>query len=342
MKRRISVLLALCFSILATLITACGKAGSAQETGNRRNAGTLSIVATIFPEYDWLMNVLGNNPASAEVTLLCGSGVDLHSYQPSVDDVLKIADCDLFIYVGGESDRWVKDALGNAVNGDMVVIDLLDCLGSRARQEETTEGMQEEEHWDDHEDDHGHEHDHEDEDSYDEHVWLSLRNAAVCTEAIRDALCELDQEHASVYADNAAEYISRLDALDHEYREAVDAAETRTLLFADRFPFRYLTDDYGLAYFAAFPGCSAETEASFETVTFLSRKTAELSLQCILTTEGSDQKLARTVMENAGSPDLKILTMDSMQSVSAKEIADGASYLSIMEKNLDVLKQALE
>ncbi len=272
MKRRISPLIALCLACLATLVTACSNAGSLQKADNRRDAGTLSIVATIFPEYDWLMNVLGDDPAGADVTLLCGSGVDLHSYQPSVDDVMKIADCDLFIYVGGESDSWVKDALGNAVNGDMIVINLLDCLGSRARQEETAEGMQEEEHGDSH----------EDEDSYDEHVWLSLKNAAVCTEAIRDALCELDREHASVYEDNAAEYIRQLNALDTEYREAVDAAETRTLLFADRFPFRYLTDDYGLAYFAAFPGCSAETEASFETVTFLSRKTAGLSLDCII------------------------------------------------------------
>ncbi|MBO5998122.1 MAG: zinc ABC transporter substrate-binding protein [Lachnospiraceae bacterium] len=311
------------------LLTACGSTGSAPKTDNGRGGHTLSIVATIFPEYDWLMNVLGENPAGADVTLLCGNGVDLHSYQPSVDDVLKIADCDLFIYVGGESDGWVKDALGNAVNKDMTVVNLLDCLGNRVREEETVEGMQEEGA------------DHSEETSYDEHIWLSLKNAIVCTETVRDALCGLDPDHAAVYEENTEKYIRKLDALDSAYREAADLAGTGTLLFADRFPFRYLTEDYGLAYYAAFSGCSAETEASFETVTFLADKIDELSLHCILTIEGSDRRLAETIAENAGSPDLTILTMDSMQAVSGKDIAAGVSYLSIMEQNLDVLKQAL-
>ncbi|MBO4608889.1 MAG: zinc ABC transporter substrate-binding protein [Lachnospiraceae bacterium] len=323
--------------------------GCSSSNGAAAGKEKLSIVVTIFPEYDWVMNVLGDNPAGVEVTLLLDNGVDLHSYQPTVDDIMKIANCDLFIYVGGESDEWVDDALSEAVNKDMIVIDLLEELGDTVKEEEIVEGMQEE-------DEHEHHHDHDDEDEdehhhdedeeeegpeYDEHVWLSLKNAAVITESISTALQTIDSANANVYAENSAAYIKELSALDDEYTEAVKNASGNTLLFGDRFPFRYMTDDYDLHYYAAFVGCSAESEASFETITFLAGKVDELGLNCVLTIEGKDHSIAETIVQNTASKDQKVLTLDSMQSITSKDIADGVTYLSVMSSNLEVLKEAL-
>jgi len=324
--------------LLTAVLMICSLAGfSFAAEQNSDDDHQIQIIATIFPEYDWVMNVLGENPANAEVTFLLSNGVDIHSYQPTVDDILKISTCDLFIYAGGESDAWVEDALRESVNPDRITIDLLETLGDAAKEEELVEGMQAEEHED------GEEHEHEEEGvEYDEHVWLSLRNASTLVGAISDALQVIDPENAEIYAANAQAYETELAALDEAYAAAVDAAAGDTLLFGDRFPFRYLTDDYGLNYYAAFVGCSAETEASFETITFLIDKVNELELPVILTIEGSDQKIAETIMQNTAAKDQKILTMDSMQSTTAQDIQDGKTYLSIMEDNLTVLKEALE
>ncbi len=286
------------------------------------------IVVTCYPEYDWVMNVLGDNPAGAEVILLVDNGVDIHSYQPSAEDILTISTSDLFIYVGGVSDAWVADALKEALNEDMIVIDLLEVLGDAAREEETPEGMQ----GDDHE---------EAGTEYDEHVWLSVRNASLFADSITEAVRTLDPDHSDVYAENAAVYKQELSRLDTAYEEAVSQAPVSTLVFGDRFPFRYLTDDYGLTYYAAFNGCSAETEASFETIAFLADKIDELSLRYVITIEGSDQRIAQTIVQSTKSRDQQILTMDSMQGTTEKDIEDGVSYLSVMEKNLEILKTAL-
>lgn len=296
----------------------------------------LNIVTTIFPAYDWVREILGDETDRAEITTLLDSGVDLHSYQPTVDDIVKISDCDLFLYVGGESDGWVDDALKNAPNKDRKVIRLLDVLGDSAKAEETVEGMQEEEH--NHEEE---EHGHEEEAEYDEHIWLSLKNAQKLVAAISEALQETGPARKDTYAANAAAYVEKLSALDGEYRAAVDSGKYKTLLFGDRFPFRYLADDYGLDYYAAFPGCSAETEASFETVSFLAGKMDALGLPCVLTIEGTQHKIAETIVQNTAQKNQQILTMDSMQAVTANDAVSGVSYLSIMEKNLSVLKKAL-
>lgn len=315
----------------AGIITACN---STTNESTEDNAQNISIVTTIFPEYDWVMNVLGENPSNAEVTMLLDNGVDLHSFQPTADDIMKIASCDLFIYVGGESDEWVEDALAEAVNEDMVVINLLDVLGDTVVEEEIVEGMEGEE-------EEGEEGEEEEGPEYDEHVWLSLRNAAVLTRAIADAIESIDEENAEVYEANAEAYINELNALDEEYVTAVEEAQGDTLLFGDRFPFRYMTEDYGLNYYAAFVGCSAETEASFETIMFLAGKVDELSLNCVMTIEGTDHRIAQTIVENTQSGDQEILTLDSMQSVTAQDVDNGASYLDIMRANLEVLRQAL-
>ena len=504
MKKITALLLAL--MMLAGVFASCGKP---KDTGK---AGKLKVVTTIFPAYDWVRAILGDKAENAEITMLLDNGVDLHNYQPTADDIVKISDCDLFVYVGGESDGWVESVLKNADNKNVKVINLLNVLGDSAKTEETVEGMQEAEHahdhskevstFEDHEvqdrslsdwagswqsaypfaldgtlddafaamaeegemtadeyktyyqngyktditnidiaDDHitftyengkkagtdykyigyyiqnwstgtkaamyrfeavdrtsgapiyiefndhmiesaapehfhirmsnesfdaivdpekswptffpadmtgedlcehmeGHGHDHGEE--KDEHVWLSLKNAKTLVGAIADALQELDPDNKDTYAANASAYIEKLSALDGAYQSAVDGAARKTVLFGDRFPFRYLVDDYGLHYYAAFAGCSAESEASFETVSFLAKKVDELGLPCVLTIEGKNHKIAETIVENTAEKNQKMLTMDSMQSTTSEDVANGTTYLSVMEQNLGVLKEALD
>ena len=309
-------------------LSLCPVSGLAEE------AGKIRVVTTIFPIYDWVREIAGDT-GNTEITLLLDSGVDLHSFQPSAQDILKVATCDLFIYVGGESDEWAEDALAEAVNPDMVVISLVEALGENAKAEEIVEGMEAEE-----EEEEGEEGE-EEEPEIDEHVWLSLRNAQVFTSAIADALAQKDPANADSYRANAEAYGAKLAALDAAYAEAVDSAAHKTLLFGDRFPFRYLTDDYGLAYYAAFAGCSAETEASFETVIFLAKKTDELQLPAVLTIEGKDHRIAETIIGSTADKNQKLLTLNSMQGTTANDIEQGATYLKIMEDNLAVLKEAL-
>ena len=333
MKKLFSCVLV--FVLTLSLLSVSGTA-SAEEAAA---APKKRIVTTIFPIYDWVMNVLGEQAENAEVSMLLDNGVDLHSYQPTADDIVRISGCDLFIYVGGESDEWVRDALQEATNKNMTVINLMEALGDSVKEEELVEGM---EHDHDHEQEEDHDHDAEAEEAeYDEHVWLSLKNAVVLCRAIAEALGQIDRENAACYTANAEAYTEKLNTLDAQYQAAVDAAALHTLLFADRFPFRYLADDYALDYYAAFVGCSAETEASFETIIFLAGKLDELGLPAVLQIESADGSIARTVVESTQSRDQQILTMDSMQSTTAKDVAAGANYLSIMEKNLDVLKAAL-
>ncbi|MCR5213042.1 MAG: metal ABC transporter substrate-binding protein [Eubacterium sp.] len=393
-------------------ITGCGSSDSGNAGSGSVQAGTqekqadgeqLKIVTTIFPEYDWVKTIMGDKAENADITLLLDNGVDLHSYSPSVQDMAKIKECDMFIYVGGESDTWVNDVVDASENEDMVVINLLDVLGDSVKNEEIVEGMEhnhEHEHEDgeedhdhdeaeeehdhdeaseteaeedhDHEEaeeadhdhdeaseteaDHDHEeaddeHDHEDgeeehehehEHETDEHVWLSLKNASVICDEIEKSLETLDPENKDVYKANLDAYKTELSNLDGEYKSAVDAAQTKVLLFGDRFPFRYMVDDYGIEYYAAFTGCSAESEASFETVIFLAEKTDEYDLPAVMTIEKSDQKIAETIINNTESKDQQILTLDSMQSTTSEDIANGTTYLSVMKSNLDVLKQALK
>ena len=327
MKKLLVIMIAVMFAAIG--LSACGKDGSA----NVAESDSLNIVATVFPEYDWVMNILGDNPAKADVTLLLDNGVDLHSYNPTADDIIKIATCDMFIYVGGESDGWVEDALKEAVNPDMVVINLLESLGDSVKEEEIVEGMEAKE---EEEGEEG-----EEEVEYDEHVWLSLRNASKLCTAIEEGLEKIDASNASVYNSNLSSYTEKLNVLDEKYKEAVSAGSKDTVLFADRFPFRYLTDDYGLNYYAAFVGCSAETEASFETVLFLANKVDELELHTVLTIEGKEHKIADTVVSNTTFKDQKIETLNSMQACTSQDVKNGVTYVKIMEDNLEVLKEAL-
>lgn len=511
MKKYISILLAAVMAV--GCLSACGQNNSNTNTqaettqAKDNNDKQIKVVTTIFPEYDWVKEIIGDEASNMDLTMLLDNGVDLHSYQPTADDIMKISDCDLFVYVGGESDAWVEDALKEAVNKDMQVINLLDILKDSVKTEEAMPGMQAEEghnhgyaHFDDSDvqdrtlsdwagdwqsvypyledgvldeimekkaengektaeeykeyyghgyktdvsqitidaenntmcfvkngvvskatyeykgyqiydyesgsrgvryffeasggdtdapkyvqfSDHGiapgkAEHFHiyagndgfdalseemenwptyypadmsgteiaedmleHEEKEYDEHVWLSLKNAQTLCKAIAEALETADPEHKDVYAANVDSYLEKLSSLDGQYQDAVANASQKTLLFGDRFPFRYMVDDYGLKYYAAFAGCSAENEASFETISFLAKKVDELGLKNIMTIENSDQKIAKTIRDNTKDKNQEILSLDSMQSTTSEDAQNGTTYLSVMENNLDVLKKAIQ
>lgn len=329
MKKIPALLLAL--FMLVGVFAGCGKQPDAAKTGK------LKVVATIFPAYDWVLEILGDKADNAEITFLLDNGVELHSYQPTAEDIVKISTCDLFIYVGGESDRLVDTALKNTAGKNRKVLKLLEALGDAVKTEKTVEGMQEPAHdpanFDSCE--------HPKAPEYDEHVWLSLKNAAILVKAVCESLQALDPDNADVYAANGEAYMKKLSALDGEYRKAVDGATGKTLLFGDRFPFRYMAEDYGLRYYAAFAGCSAETEAGFETISFLAKKVDEMKLPCVLTIEGSQHKIAQAVVQATAEKNQTVLTMNSMQSTTSKDLKAGTTYLSVMEKNLSVLKEAL-
>ena len=322
-QKKIIVLCSSVLLVLSALLFAKPKAASLENS-------TLKVVTTIFPEYDWTKQILGDRAKGVELTLLLDKGVDLHSFQPTIQDIAKVSNADIFIYVGGESDEWVEDVLKTAKNKNMIAINLLEALGNRAKNEEVIEGMEAEEEGN------------EDEAEFDEHVWLSLKNAQVLCAVIADALCQKDAQYAAMYRANLAAYTIHLAALDADYVAAVHSAKQKTVLFADRFPFRYLVDDYGLNYYAAFLGCSAETEASFKTIAFLASKVNELGLQNVCQIESGNGKLARTVISNSKNKKANILTFDSMQSTNARDVKKGVSYVEIMQKNLAVLQQALE
>ena len=331
-------------------------AGCKTESGEKATAPKrISIVATIYPQYDWLKNVLGERADSVDLKLLVKNGADLHSFQPSAKDIATIAKADLVVYVGGESEEWIEKALAATPKEGRTEVNLMKALGDRVKEEEIVEGMQaeEEEHHPEtssgqaHE--HGeeaeehHHHDEEEEVENDEHIWLSLKNAEILVKSIAESLAKIDAANADTYKANAAAYIAKIQELDGEFATAVSGASQKTVLFGDRFPFRYLVDDYGIKYYAAFVGCSAESEASFETVTFLAGKMDSLQLPAILTIEGSDTKIARTVLEaSKNSKGAEILTLNSMQSVTDEQIKAGVSYLSIMQSNLETLKKALK
>ena len=315
------VLPVLLLAAVLVLFCSCGTAGTSAD-------GKVRVVATVFPEYDWIRNIAGDRADRIDLTLLLDSGADMHSFQPAAADIAAVASCDVFVCVGGESDKWVDDVLAGAGNKDLNVVRLLEILGDRALEEEHIEGMQTGE-------------DADGEKELDEHVWLSLKNAAVICRELAKVLGDADPEGKDIYEANAAEYIAKLDGLDARYAAAVAEAPKKALVFGDRFPFAYLAKDYGIECYAAFSGCSAESEASFETVVFLSGKLDELDLPAVLKIDGSDGKIAERVRQISNDPERMILTLDSLQTAASEDVRKGVTYLSVMESNLAVLKEAL-
>ncbi len=390
MKKLFAMMMSAC--LMLTTVVGCSSTTTTTTTTSTATTETTQgdsyhIVATNFAVYDWAKTLIEGDD-NVTITYLLDSGVDSHSYQPSADDIIEIAGCDMFIYVGGESDTWVDGVLAQAINGDMIVMNLMEILGDGALAEETVEGMEvsddhdhdhdhdhddetEEEHVHtedcDHEDEDDHDHDHDDEteseDDHDheedctdtcctedgeeahshddEHIWLSLRNAQVLVTAIADELSAMNPDSADSYAVKLADYLAALVDLDDQYTTAVANATGDTILVADRFPLLYLVNDYGISYYAAFNGCSAETEASFETIVFLANKVDELGLATILTIENVQHQIAQTVSAATQAGGQQILVLDSMQSTTAADIAEGATYLNTMTENLAILTEAL-
>ncbi len=316
MKKVVSILLILI--ITAFCFCSCAKTDVSGEG--------LSVVCTTFPQYDYLKNILGSDES---LTLLLDDGADLHSYEPTAQDIIKIGGADLFVYVGGNSDSWVDGAVKSATNPSLKTVALMDLVNTY--EEEYIAGMEHEHS--EHNEAHGGDHSGED-----EHIWLSIKNAITITEKLCDAVCEADMANAEKYKVNAQAYITKLYSLDKEYQAVIDTAKRNHLLFADRFPFRYLVEDYGLSYFAAFAGCSSESEASFDTLAFLIDKTNELSLPVVLIIDNSEGSLAKTVCAESNA---KTLSLNSCQSISMKDINGGANYLDIMKSNLEIIREAL-
>ena len=338
-----------CAIFVAALFSlfACGDAPKSKIAKESK----LSIVATIYPEYAWAKEILGSRFNSVKLELLMKNGVDLHSYKPTAQDIAKIASADMVIYVGGESDEWIEKALEATPKKGRSEVNLMKVLGDRVKAEEVIEGMdgfetkderretRDEHHAEEHE---HHHHDHDEEVENDEHVWLSLKNAEIIVQKIAAEIAKLDSAHASVYTQNVNAYVAKIQSLDNDYRATVESAARKTVLFGDRFPFRYLVDDYGLKYYAAFVGCSAESEASFETIAFLANKMDSESLPSIFIIENGNEKIAKAVLAaSKNSKNAQILILNSMQSVTEKQIDEGADYLSIMKSNLENLKKAL-
>lgn len=337
--KRIKWLMLWCVLCLAAVCTACN--GTSGKTDDK-----ITIVCTNFALYDWTSQLLGDS--EAEVILLPNNGTDMHSFQPSAEELIQIADCNLLVHVGGESDAWLMDALEANPNEDRIVVNLMEVLSRELKEEAYTEGMQTEHvHADGSvcEEEHDHSgHGEEEASAYamDEHIWLSLRMAVKACDAIEEALCQvLPEEEVQIHTNGEA-YSAELVALDQKYMEAVMNSEhSGVLIMADRFPFIYMMEDYGIEYYAAFPGCSTESEADFETVVFLAEKVKECDVDTILITESGTNTLADAVAENAGAEGKNIAILHSMQVVYNSEIEAGASYLEYMESNLEVLKQAL-
>ena len=323
MKRMI----VLCLSLL--LLAGCAPVAS-QDKGEEKK---LSVVTTVFPAYDWVREIVRENSENVDITWLMKSGVDVHSYQPTVDDLVTISNCDVLVYVGGESESWMEEALAQGGKEGRVVVNLMEELGDRVKEEKPLPGVEE-----DHDHDHEEEHEHE----ADEHIWLSLKNAVTLTQTLAQKLGQVDPNHAQSYLEAQKSYQTKLEQLDQDYQTMVQEAKYDTVLFCDRFPFRYLMDDYGIQYYAAFAGCSAETEASFETVAFLATTLEGLNLPCVLTIEGSDGSLARTVWENTSQNKQTVAQLNSLQAVTQQQAQEGLTYLSAMEDNLQALAQALQ
>lgn len=291
------------------------------------SSASLNILCTGFSQYDWVTNIVGDNQ-SIEVSILQGRGVDIHNYQPTAEDIIKITNSDMIVLTGGESDKALLDIVKSSSNPDIVIFNMMNELGEDALL------------CVDHSQNHS-QHNHLDVSEYDEHIWLSVKNAEILCKRLLDEIISLDPDGADSYNNNADVYLELLNALDGEYASTIGASTNKELVFADRYPFAYLARDYGLKCYAAFPGCSTETNASFDTILSLSRKIDELELTSVLTIDGGISDIDESVISNTKSEGIKTLSLESLQSVTEDEISAGISYLSAMTNNLKIFKEAL-
>ncbi len=288
-------------------------------TPDEKDTG-ISIVATIFPAYDFARELTGE---LASVKMLVSPGNEVHSYEPSPKDMLDIQKCDLFIYTGGESDAWVDELLNAKEYKNINTLRMTDCV--ELEREELKEGMEGEADGD------------ENGDEYDEHVWASPVNAIKISKEIANALCDIDSKNADTYKAKLEVYKAKLTSLDSQLREIAGSINNKTLIFADRFPMRYFADEYGFDYYAAFPGCSSKTEASSATVVFLIEKVKSENIPAVFCIEFSDGRLADTICSETGA---KKYTLHSCHNVTRDDFENGVTYIELMDRNIKTLKEA--
>lgn len=317
--------------VLCVLLTVGALTGCAQ----REKDETLRIVCTIFPLYEWTRGIVGD-AEGVEVILLIDNGTDSHSYQPTTEDIVHVMSADLVLYVGSQNESWVERTLSRREDGAYTAMDMRYAEGVTLRNI-SAESIVATDDGHSHGHGHGHEHGHT-HGSTDEHLWLSLRNAVACGEAITRTLCALDEEAAEDYRARWGEYSRKLLELDQAYAETLTSAQSPTMLFADRFPFVYLAEDYGIRYVAAFEGCTTEADASPATILHLAEHADEWGLRYIFVTESSDGELASSVRRATRRKDQEIVVLDSMQNLTASRIEAGETYLGIMERNLKTLQ----
>lgn len=316
------LIFAMCL-VMAFTFVSCADITSADD-------GKLDIVCTSFAPYDWIKNIIKNSE-NVNLTLLNGKGTDIHSYEPSAEDIINISGCDILIAVGGAGDKWALDAA--SVSDETVAVSLLGLAGFHEDYGELLS------HDHDSECDHSHV---DSAETADEHIWMSIKNAVFFAEEIAEIICSKDEENSELYKSNLENYVNLLNQLDNEYEKAVSSSPKPVMVVADRFPFLYLTNDYGIECFAAFPGCSADTDASPETVIRLSEAVDEHNLSFVAVTENTTGKTAKAVIENTKEKNQETVVINSMQAVSEKDMEKGATYIGIMEQNLDAIKMLLE
>ena len=324
MRRIVAVLLMLCLFLPVT--TACRA---------RKENDKLTVVCTVFPLYDWAREVIGD-VEGVQVILLAQNGTDMHSYQPTAEDIIRLRSCDLLIRLGGTADGWVEDALRRApskTRRDLPVTELSTLVLREVSDESVAQGH---EHGHDHTD-----HDHHEDCAVDEHIWLSLSNAKACVFAIADGLATADAENAERYRANGEAYAESLSALDGEYRALAEECDQPYLVVADRFPFIYLTEEYGIGYLAAFAGCSTDSSVDADTVIRLARTLDERALGVVVVTESTDGALAQSVLRATKQGKGEVVILDSLQSVTAKQLEEGKTYLQTMRDNLTALRRIL-
>lgn len=328
-------ILAACGLICGSLLTGCGTGRAEDASEKVQDDGRISVVTTIFPQYDFVRQIAGD---SVDLKMLLKPGEETHSYEPTPQDIIAIQNSDIFIYVGGENDAWVEDILDSMPDAGMRTLKLIDCVDTV--EEEHVEGMQEQP---------GHSHEEEEyhgdetEEAHsvheiDEHVWTSPVNASAIVDEIKELLAQTDPENRQRYEENAEAYEAELAALDAAFREVVDNAGRRLVIFGDRFPFRYFADEYGLDYYAAFPGCASDTEPSAAVMAFLINKVAEEKVPAVLKMELSNENIANAIAEATGT---EVRTFYSCHNLTAEEFENGETYLSMMQKNVETLKEVL-
>ena len=300
----------------ATALCLCSCAS--QNEADNKDSQKLKIISTVFPPYDLARQIAGDN---ADISILLPPGSESHTYEPTAKEIIEIQNCDIFLYIGGENEQWAEKIISSNKSDSVKTVKLIDCVKTLEEAE-----LHEEEH----EEEHSHE--------TDEHIWTSPKNEQLMLTAVYDAICEADPENKAVYTKNKDSYNEQLTELDKAYKEAVGNAKNKTIIMADKFPFRYLAEEYGLDFYAAFSSCSDESEPSAAAMTSLISKIKELKIPVVYYLEFSSTKVADTLCSETGASSLML---HSCHNVSKEDLDKGISYVDLMKQNLENLKTAL-